>query len=204
IFMRVTGCLQPNTSVFMVTQKGGDFPLKDISFPNVNDGGFSYLCMYESTNKWKLSRKSINSTSGALANTLKPLLDFYKRKTEGFGYILYNDQPPDLYFASASFGHSKGVVMLYKQTGVWLSHTTPKFPTYCKKDFWAMAACGNLNAQVFMCVTYSCNQFKEIGRLGLRPPKPFTLSCNRPWFRVRKMISMKGRGFYNFAKCGRV
>ena len=53
--------------------------------------------------------------------------------------------------------------MLDRQTGVWLSHSTPKFPTYRSKDFWPKS--GNANAQTFMCVTYSYNDFKEIGML---------------------------------------
>lgn len=55
----------------------------------------------------------------------------------------------------------KGVVMLDRQTGVWLSHSTPKFP----KDhttFWPDSA--NNNAQTFMCVTYSYDTFNEIGK----------------------------------------
>lgn len=97
--------------------------------------GLSYLYMDESTNGWKVSKETINSKSSTLANTLNPLLDFYDRKVtckdvflsckaqyfistlitfsvllqiEGFGYMLYNDQPPKPYAASASYGHSKG------------------------------------------------------------------------------------------------
>lgn len=53
--------------------------------------------------------------------------------------------------------------MLDRKTGVWLSHSTPKFPTYHNKDFWPSN--GNENAQTFICVTYAYDQFKEIGRL---------------------------------------
>ncbi|XP_031720117.1 deoxyribonuclease-2-alpha-like [Anarrhichthys ocellatus] len=187
--------------------------------PNVNGYGLSYLYMDESTNGWKVSTKAINSDSGTLANTLKPLLDFYKRKTEDHGYMLYNDQPPDLYVRpSASFGHSKGVVMLDKQTGVWLSHSTPKFPKYRTNDFWPDS--GSVNAQTFMCVTYSYDEFKEIG-LQLKYihaysydydiPKTFhdDLRCvaqrscypkEKPWFRVKMLTSMNGRKFSSFAK----
>ncbi|XP_070765372.1 deoxyribonuclease-2-alpha-like [Enoplosus armatus] len=186
--------------------------------PKVNGDGLSYLYMDESSNGWKLSKKTINSKSGTLANTLKPLLDFYDRKTEGFGYMLYNDQPPDPYAGPASFGHSKGVVMLDKKTGVWLSHSTPRFPTYCSKDFWPSS--GGINAQTFMCVTYSYDTFKEIG-LQLKYIHAYSydsvipttfyneLQCvaqrscypkKEPWFRVMTLTSMKGRNFSSFAK----
>ena len=55
--------------------------------------------------------------------------------------------------------------MLDEQTGVWLSHSTPRFPTYRRKDFWPPS--GNANAQTFICVTYSYASFKQIGRLIL-------------------------------------
>ncbi|XP_044055957.1 deoxyribonuclease-2-alpha-like isoform X2 [Siniperca chuatsi] len=186
--------------------------------PPVNGDGLSYLYMDEKTNGWKLSKEKINSKSGTLVNTLKPLLDFYNRKIEDFGYMLYNDQPPDPYVAPASFGHSKGVVMLDKQTGVWLSHSTPKFPKYHSKDFWPTS--GNANAQTFMCVTYSYGEFKEIG-LQLQYihtysydsdiPKTFhnELRCvaqrscypkKEPWFRVMTLTSKEGRDFTSFAK----
>ncbi|XP_039667047.1 deoxyribonuclease-2-beta-like isoform X3 [Perca fluviatilis] len=81
--------------------------------PRVKDDGLSYLYMDESTNGWKASKETINSKSSTLANTLNPLLDFYDRKIEGFGYMLYNDQPPEPYAAPASFGHSKGLQLKY-------------------------------------------------------------------------------------------
>ncbi|KAK9519379.1 hypothetical protein VZT92_022114 [Zoarces viviparus] len=186
--------------------------------PNVNGYGLSYLYMDESTNGWKVSKKEINSDSGTLANTLKPLLDFYKSNTEDHGYMLYNDQPPDPYVAPASFGHSKGVVMLDKQTGIWLSHSTPKFPKYRSKDFWP--ASGSVNAQTFMCVTYSYEEFKEIG-LQLKYIHAYSYdsdipttfhndlrcvaqrSCypkKKPWYSVKRLTSMNGRNFYSFAK----
>ncbi|XP_032382449.1 plancitoxin-1 isoform X1 [Etheostoma spectabile] len=186
--------------------------------PQVMGDGLSYLYMDESTNGWKVSKKTINSKSGTLANTLKPLLDFYDRQIEGFGYMLNNDQPPNSKAVSASFGHSKGVVMLDKETGVWLSHSTPKFPTYRRKDFWTDS--GTVNAQTFMCMTYSYNHFKEIGRqlkyihaysYDSDIPKTFhkELRCvaqrdcypkQEPWFRVKMLTSTKGHNFTSFAK----
>ncbi|XP_034438336.1 deoxyribonuclease-2-alpha-like isoform X1 [Hippoglossus hippoglossus] len=187
--------------------------------PNMNDGGQSYLYMDESSNGWTRSRENINSNSGTLAHTLKPLLDFYDQKTEGFGYLLYNDQPPKPKKpAPASFGHSKGVVMLDRQTGVWLSHSTPQFPTYRSKDFWPQS--GNANAQTFICVTYSYATFKQIG-LQLKyihaysydsritTTFPTELRCvalrtcypkRTPWFRIMTLTSVKGQRFRSFAK----
>ncbi|XP_071344053.1 deoxyribonuclease-2-alpha-like [Trachinotus anak] len=186
--------------------------------PNGKNGGLSYMYMDESTYGWKLSRENIDSESGTLANTLKPLLDSYNIKTEGFGYMLYSDQPPHPYVAPPSFGHSKGVVMLNRKTGVWLSHSTPKFPTYRNKRFWPTS--GNANAQTFMCVTYSYNDFKEIGLQlkyihaysydsALPTTFPNELQCvaqrscypkKEPWSRVKTLTSVGGQKFHSFAK----
>ncbi|KAM8875151.1 deoxyribonuclease-2-alpha-like isoform 2-T2 [Spinachia spinachia] len=181
-------------------------------------GGLRYRYMDENTNGWRVSKVEINNTSGTLAKTLKPLLDFYDRKTEGFGYLLYNDQPDLKQMAPASFGHSKGVVMLDKQTGVWLSHSTPKFPKYHTKSFWPDT--GTENGQTFMCVTYSYKEFKHIGlqlkyihaySYDYEIPTTFhnELQCvaqrnclprNKPWARVQTLTSENGQKFTSFAK----
>eukprot|EP00064_Thunnus_orientalis_P004472 superscaffoldBa00000407_g4484 len=93
--------------------------------PPMNDDGLSYAYMDESTNGWVFSRETINSTSGTLANTLKPLLDFYDRKTEGFGFMLYNDQPANSKSAApSSFGHSKdlysGLIVNYLEQDLYV------------------------------------------------------------------------------------
>lgn len=185
--------------------------------PSEFGGGLKYFYMDDSTNGWIPSSKKI-SESGALANTLKPLLDFYVLRTEHFGYLLYNDEPPDQGAASSSYGHSKGVVMLDKQTGVWLSHSTPKFPTYRNRNFWPNN--GNTNAQTFLCVTYPYNSFTDIGvqlkyihiysfDSDLPNTFPEELRCvaqrrcfptTQPWFRRVALTSNAGREFYSFAK----
>ncbi|XP_004561559.2 deoxyribonuclease-2-alpha [Maylandia zebra] len=186
--------------------------------PNEDKLGLSYFYMDESTNGWILSQENINSDSGTLANTLRPLFDFYDRKIEGFGYMLYSDQPPKPYVAPPSFGHSKGVVLLDKTSGVWLSHSTPKFPVYRSKAFWPDN--GNANAQAFMCVTYPYKQFKEIGvqlkyihaySYDSEIPTTFhnELRCvaqrdcypkKEPWFSQATLTSSRGRNFISFAK----
>ncbi|KAL3047359.1 hypothetical protein OYC64_021553 [Pagothenia borchgrevinki] len=181
-----------------------------------SDNGLSYLYMDESTDGWEISKNTIDSSSGTLANTLEPLLDFYVRKTEGFGYILYNDQLKKT--VSSSFGHSKGVVMLDRATGVWLSHSTPKFPTDQSKSFWPES--GNVNGQTFLCVTYSYGTFKEIGLqlMYIHPyaydydiPQTFHMELQKvaqntgypgedPFFRVKDLRSEGEELFLSFAK----
>uniref|UniRef100_A0A8C5HH64 Deoxyribonuclease-2-alpha n=1 Tax=Gouania willdenowi TaxID=441366 RepID=A0A8C5HH64_GOUWI len=181
--------------------------------------GLSYYYMDESTSGWRLSAKQIDSVTGALGNTLKPLLDFYDKKTEGFGYMLYNDQPSNKEIpAPFTFGHSKGVVLLNRMGGVWLSHSTPRFPNYLSKVFWPNTA--YVNAHTFMCVTYPYEQFIQIG-IQLRYIRAYSfdsylprnfdnnLRCvslhgcsprRPPWFSVMTLTSTSGRNFSSFAK----
>ncbi|XP_039635429.1 deoxyribonuclease-2-alpha-like [Perca fluviatilis] len=127
--------------------------------PNPKEG-LEYLYI-DSAGKKELY-KFINHPEGALANTLRPILKPIKSMTDDFGFISYSDQPPGCN-AQDKFGHSKGVVMMDKTTGVWLSHSTPQFPF--KRDqnnFWPDS--GATNAQTFICVTFNYNQFQYIGQ----------------------------------------
>ncbi|KAJ8374092.1 hypothetical protein SKAU_G00046720 [Synaphobranchus kaupii] len=101
----------------------------------------------------------INDPNGVLARTLKPLFN----PPNNFGYISYNDQPPDGSQAPSVFGHSKGIVMTDKSTGVWLLHSTPNFP-YDRKHGKLWPDSGSRNAQTFICVNFKYNQFQEIGK----------------------------------------
>lgn len=48
--------------------------------PKSTGDGLTYLYMDQTTKGWKTSREKINSSSGTVANTLRPLLDYYKKK----------------------------------------------------------------------------------------------------------------------------
>ncbi|XP_071777981.1 deoxyribonuclease-2-alpha-like [Centroberyx gerrardi] len=182
------------------------------------NSGLQYLYMDDSTAGWTHGLKDINSNSGTLANTLKPFFDHYMYKTQDFGYILYSDQPPNRNPAPSSFGHSKGVVMLDRNTGVWLSHSTPKFPGTDINNFWPDT--GTANAQTFICVTSPYSEFDQIGlqlmyihiySFNVHIPNTFPckLKCvaqrscyptEGPWFRVKDMVSIKGSYFNSIAK----
>uniref|UniRef100_A0A8D0D946 Deoxyribonuclease-2-alpha n=1 Tax=Sander lucioperca TaxID=283035 RepID=A0A8D0D946_SANLU len=104
--------------------------------------------------------KPINHPNGVLANTLRPI--FTTSMTDNFGFITYSDQPPGCN-AIDTFGHSKGLVMMDKTTtGVWLLHSTPRFPFRRDQNkFWPDS--GAKNAQTFICVTFNYNTFQQIG-----------------------------------------
>ncbi|XP_043934968.1 deoxyribonuclease-2-alpha-like [Protopterus annectens] len=150
--------------------------------------GLQYLYMDPSTNGWTTGKYLINDTRNAVAQTLLPLYKNPTYENEDFGYLVYNDQPPrnmsitghreteEELPVSASYGHSKGVILLDTKTGIWLIHSTPKFPAQ-KNYTWPSNAVRN--GQSFICVTYPYDQFKDIGE-QLRYIHPYCYYCSLP------------------------
>ncbi|KAG5834056.1 hypothetical protein ANANG_G00282670 [Anguilla anguilla] len=129
--------------------------------PKLNNkalSGLEYFYIDSAKNEWP---DPINNPKGVLAHTLQPLLA-HKTETPDFGFISYNDQPAGC-TADQVFGHSKGVVMMDKTTGVWLLHSTPHFP-YDRKQGKLWPESGAQHAQTFICVTFTYSQFDQIGK----------------------------------------
>ncbi|XDV26324.1 hypothetical protein PO909_030072 [Leuciscus waleckii] len=126
---------------------------------NIGTTGLEYIYIDSNGETSKDPNKPINADKGVLANTLRPI--FTTSMPADFGFISYSDQPPDKNAPQKS-GHSKGVVMMNKDRGVWLLHSTPKFPVKRDNNFWPST--GTTNAQTFICVTFKYNEFKKIGQ----------------------------------------
>ncbi|TDH02427.1 hypothetical protein EPR50_G00173450 [Perca flavescens] len=132
---------------------------------NIGTTGLEYLYIDSAGKKKETlttdpTYKPINHPNGVLANTLRPI--FTTSLPDNFGFISYSDQPPGC-DAIDKFGHSKGVVMMEKdKTGVWLLHSTPRFPFLRdQKKFYPSS--GAAKAQTFICVTFKYDQFNKIG-----------------------------------------
>uniref|UniRef100_A0A3Q0SZQ9 Deoxyribonuclease-2-alpha n=1 Tax=Amphilophus citrinellus TaxID=61819 RepID=A0A3Q0SZQ9_AMPCI len=101
--------------------------------------------------------KNLIEPSGALANTLRPILKSVRDMVRVFVSILpFNDQLCNCLL-------SAGVLMLeHNSFGVWLLHSTPQFPfRRDQNNFWPES--GFKNAQIFICVTFNYDQFHYIG-----------------------------------------
>ncbi|MBN3286606.1 DNS2A protein, partial [Polyodon spathula] len=122
-----------------------------------------------------------------------------------------------LNFAKSRY-YVNGVILLDRQTGVWLAHSTPKFPGKKRTSFWPEN--GIYFGQAFLCVTYPYKLFSDIAKqlqyihifsfdYDIPQTFPLDLQCvahrtcypkKAPWDRKLEMTSLAGSTFVSFAK----
>ncbi|XP_020557956.1 deoxyribonuclease-2-beta isoform X2 [Oryzias latipes] len=74
--------------------------------------GVEYMYLDESVARWQMSKYMINTSQGAIANTLKQLYMGKAYMSNSSVYVLYNDGPPDLKYIQA-YGHTKAQQLEY-------------------------------------------------------------------------------------------
>ncbi|XP_029307020.1 deoxyribonuclease-2-alpha isoform X2 [Cottoperca gobio] len=145
--------------------------------------GEMYLLLDKGSEGWTNGKGTVNDTTGALGRTVGQL--YSQGKNTEVAYILYNDQRPlkDLgdrwVDNSGSGGHTKGVVLLDKNQGFWLVHSTPNFPPVRRAGQYYYPGSGELYGQNFICVTYPLDRFQTIGE-QLQINQPNVYDCDVP------------------------
>ncbi|XP_063787266.1 deoxyribonuclease-2-alpha isoform X2 [Pseudophryne corroboree] len=185
-------------------------------------GGMRYMYQDGSSGGWLPGTSLMNCTDSAVGRTLAQL--YKSSKSQDVAYVLYNDQPPKNLTSSEVRGHTKGVVLLDKETGFWLVHSTPRFPAASSLQYgWPSNAFHN--GQSFICVTYPYSQFTDIGKqLLYNTITPYDSSIPNsfsgdlrdlksaamrkevtapPWNRQVTLTSAGGKQFTSFAKHAR-
>ncbi|KAK6640738.1 hypothetical protein RUM44_012435 [Polyplax serrata] len=153
--------------------------------------GYMYISSQNSTADWKLSSRSVNDSNSFLGQTLAPL---YKASFKDLFYIMYNDEPPNVP-GNNLYGHSKGVVITNGTVGVWLIHSSPKFPIEPVTTKKLNITVGVLREKVknkyffpktaarfgqsFLCLSLPANQMNKVG-LALQYIRPKIYSSNVP------------------------
>lgn len=155
-------------------EHGGKAPIK----------GEKYLLMNKGGEGWTDGKYTVNDTAGALGRTVGQL--YSQGKNKEVAYILYNDQPPlkdvgDRWVDNSGSrgGHTKGVVLLDKNQGFWLVHSTPRFPPVQQAGEYSYPGSGVNNGQNFICVTYPLDRFQTIGE-QLQINQPNVYDCDVP------------------------
>lgn len=146
--------------------------------------GEMYLLLEKGSEGWTSGKETVNDTTGALGRTVGQL--YSQGQNTELAYILYNDQRPPvdsgdrwLHNSGSSGGHTKGVVLLDKNQGFWLVHSTPHFPPVRQAGQYSYPSSGVNNGQNFICVTYPLERFQAIGE-QLQINQPNVYDCDVP------------------------
>lgn len=146
--------------------------------------GELYLLLEKGSDGWTNGKGTVNDTTGALGRTVGQL--YSQGKNADVAYILYNDQRPTVDSgdrwddnSGSSRGHTKGVVLLDKNQGFWLVHSTPRFPAERQAGQYFYPSSGENNGQNFICVTYPLDRFQTIGE-QLQINQPNVYDCDVP------------------------
>ncbi|XP_054637808.1 deoxyribonuclease-2-alpha isoform X2 [Dunckerocampus dactyliophorus] len=142
------------------------------------DRGLTYLLMDKGSEGWSDGKGTVNETTGALGRTVGQL---YSQGTAEIAYILYNDEkPPEgARDDGGRRGHTKGVVLLDKNQGFWLVHSTPLFPPVRAAGRYWYPDSGTKNGQNFLCVTFPLERFQTVGE-QLQINQPIVYDCAVP------------------------
>lgn len=187
--------------------KGGEYVYVDSNTPS-------------SEPHWELSSKEIFQSDGALANTIAPLTA--AKKPKDLTYVVYNDQVNE---SGSKGGHTKGLFMFDKATGVWLIHSVPKFPQNLHRSVYVYPTSGQLNAQIALCVTFPSTQLETIAKhLRLQHPNIYDafapasqwtkhpnlnlllqrkFIAEAPWVMNYTLKDVASNGYISFAKHGK-
>ncbi|KAM6921948.1 deoxyribonuclease-2-beta isoform 1-T1 [Xenentodon cancila] len=182
--------------------------------------GVEYMYLDASAASWQMSKFMINSSQGAMGNTMNQLYAGKAYMSNSSVYAVYNDGPPVLKYVKG-YGHTKGALLFDRSQGFWLSHSIPHFPSFPERGYLYPSS-GKVNGQTALCVTYRYDQLlriasqlvylfpriyncsvpatfltdlPELAKLcaGSKPP----LSSDK---RVQQLFSLGGDKFVSFAK----
>ncbi|XP_061539634.1 deoxyribonuclease-2-beta [Phycodurus eques] len=185
--------------------------------------GVDYMYLDPSLGTWQLSKFMVNTSQGAIGNTLKQLYSKVIDKSNSSVYALYNDAPPVLKY-SKGYGHTKGVLLFDHSQGLWLSHSIPHFPSFPEFGYLYPSS-GKVNGQTALCVSLRYDQFLNITQhLAYLFPRfyncsvPSAFATQLPQLaqlcagyrpevpsdkRMDQLLSLQGEMFLNFAKSER-
>lgn len=114
--------------------------------------GFEYVYFDDTSTRLGRSGSLIDAPGGALYDTLHQIYPLTGGADGAPGFILYNDERTDGKSDNGELGHTKGVLAFDPATnsGFWLLHSTPRFPTLSGCDF---PQDEKDYAQTFLCIT---------------------------------------------------
>jgi len=98
--------------------------------------------------------------------------------TSKVGYVLISDQPPEG-TTPASRAHMKGVMIFDEDNGIYIEHSTPKFPPDPNSDDYSYPSTGTKYGQSLLCVTLSHSGLESVAQ-GLLIDRPGVYASSLP------------------------
>ncbi|XP_026482436.1 LOW QUALITY PROTEIN: deoxyribonuclease-2-alpha [Ctenocephalides felis] len=135
---------------------------------------YAFITPQNIGNGWTTSAVSINSSQSMLGYTLKPLYE-----NDINLEFIYNDQPPSG-TAGDEYGHSKGILLADRNTGIWLIHSVPHFPQV-QDSLYSYPKTATHFGQSVLCVTLNLNTFETVAN-QLLYIHPYSYKKNLPEF----------------------
>ena len=126
-----------------------------------------------------------NLKNNPVYNTLIPL---YKNDPK-IGYVLINDQPPEGTMP-ASRAHMKGIILFDDDNGLYIEHSTPRFPPDPLSGGYSYPSSGTKYGQSLLCVTLS-HESLEIVSKGLLIDRPGVYASSLPSFTNNKIPTLQ-------------
>ncbi|OHS92906.1 Plancitoxin-1 [Tritrichomonas foetus] len=122
-----------------------------------------------------------------------PLYETLKQMYTGssdIGYLLFSDQPPGDKDASSSRAHLKGVMVFDSDNGIYLVHSTPRFPNDPATGEFSYPDSGVTYGQSFLCMTLEHEELDKIAKSYLIE-FPYIYASNEPDFTESKLPYVK-------------
>ncbi|XP_029905769.1 deoxyribonuclease-2-beta [Myripristis murdjan] len=185
--------------------------------------GVDYMYLDSSAGSWQRSKFLVNTSQGAIGNTLNQLYMGHAYKSNSSVYALYNDAPPDVKYQKG-YGHTKGMLFFDHSQGFWLSHSIPHFPSFPERGYLYPSS-GKVYGQTALCMTYEYGQFPLIvQQMVYLYPRLYNCSVPAPFLadlallaqlckgskpplastrRRQELVSARGEKFVSFAKSER-
>jgi len=107
------------------------------------------------------SNVGLQSVSNPLYSVLKPLYPF--SESSGYGYLMLNDQLPSG-VTDNNRAHAKGFFVFDQNGGIYVEHSTPKFPLDPKSTSSYAFADSTKYGQSYMCVSLDFSNIEALAQ----------------------------------------
>lgn len=128
------------------------------SSSNVHEAaGFAYSYLDSTGSSFKISSIGLeNSNQGAIGLTVG---QFYSNSST-ITHVFYNDESPDDN-NHQSYGHTKGILGIDSDSGIWLVHSVPRWPPYVSSGY-SFPSYAATYGQSFLCMNYNISEMTAI------------------------------------------